>query len=83
MENQKEQLSLFTQEDFEPKDIKQAELTKVRTNLQESEVTACYTRNDCAYYIGTGNCSLHGDTVDCWDCDDYESIDDDDTEDDN
>jgi hypothetical protein len=78
----KDQLSLFAQKDSEPRDIKQAELTEAKTDLNEPQSTVSYTGNDCFYYMGAGNCAVHGDTMGCVDCDDYKSINDDDTEDD-
>lgn len=82
MENQNEQLNLFTEQAFEPRDIEQAELMKAKTNLEKPQVSVCHVGNDCFYYLGAGNCVLHGDTVGCMDCDDYKSIIDDDAQDD-
>lgn len=82
MDNQNEQLSLFSEKAFEPRDIEQAELMKTKANVEKSQVIASYIGNDCFYYMGAGNCAVHGDTTDCIDCDDYKSINDDDTQDD-
>ena len=81
MENRKEQSGLFTERDFRRRDIEQTELTIVKTNLDEPQVSVSYAGNGCVHYIGAGNCRLHGDTLGCEDCDDYKRMDDAATED--
>lgn len=82
MRNQNEQLTLFTEQAFEPRDIEQAELMKAKANLDRAQASAHYIGNDCFYYLCAGNCVLHGDAWRCDDCDDYKSINDDEVEDD-
>ena len=81
MKNQNEQLNLFTEQDFESRH-EQVEHKKPEFNLDLSHVFESQIGFDCFYYIGAGNCVLHGDTTGCSDCDDYKSINDDDTQDD-
>jgi len=81
MENQSEQLSLFSEKAFEPRDIGQAELMKTKANVEKSQVIVSYIANDCFYYMGAGNCAMHGDAVGCVDCDECKSTDDDDDHD--
>jgi len=83
MENQKEQLSLFTKEMFESRDGQQDEPRRAEANLGAQHFFVPWMGNDCVFYVGGGNCAAHGDFVDCLDCDDYKSVDDDDTQDNN
>ena len=82
MESQNEQLNLFTEQAFEPRDIEQAELMKAKTNPDKPQAIVSYIGKDCFYYLCAGNCVVHGDMGDCVNCDDYKSINDDDTQDD-
>ena len=81
MEKQKEQLSLFTEEDFKPRNTEQAEPMKAETNPKTQHFFIPWMGNDCVYYIGAGNCAATGEFVDCMDCDDYKSVDGDDIDD--
>ena len=80
MENQNKQKGLFTEQDFEPRDVEQ-ELMKSKANLENSQLIGYYTWRDCFYYLGAGNCVMHRDTTGCMDCDDYKSVFGDDIED--
>lgn len=82
MENQNEQLSLFTEQAFEPRDIEQVKPNKPQPNLSLSDVFESNIGCDCFYYLAAGSCVLHGDTTHCIDCDDYKSINDDTQDDD-
>lgn len=81
MENQNEQLSLFTEHAFEPRDIEQVENKKPEFDLDLSHVFESQIGFDCFYYLAAGSCVLHGDTTHCINCDDYKSINDDDIKD--
>ena len=82
MENQNEQLNLFTKKDFERRDIEQAGLMKAEANLETPHFFVPWMGNDCVYYVGAKQCAAHGDFVACMDCDDYRSSDDDTADDD-
>lgn len=80
MKNQDEQLGLFTKRDFEPRheqvEHKKPEFIRDLSHVFESQIGF-----DCFYYMCEGNCALHGDMSGCADCEDYKSINDDDTQD--
>ena len=82
MENHKEQLNLFTEKDFEPRNTEQAKPSKPEPSLSWSDIFESSAGYDCFYYVCRGACALHGDAVGWMDCDDYRSINDDDTQDD-
>ena len=74
MENEKEQLSLFSEEAFERRDSEQAELAKAKTNPGTPHFFVPWMGNDCVHYVGAQQCAAHGDFVACMDCDDYKSV---------
>ena len=74
MKNQNEQLGLFTEQDFEPRDIEQAELMKSKTDPGTPHFFVPWMGNDCVHYVGAAQCAAHGDFVECKDCCDYKSV---------
>lgn len=81
MKDQSKQLTLFTEEDFRPKDNKQERLSEAEVKLEKVLTGVSYIGNDCFYYLAAGACVLHGDAIGCRDCDNYKSINDDEDDD--
>lgn len=54
MENHKEQLNLFTEKDFEPRNTEQPKLSKPEPSLSWSDIFESSAGYDCLYYVCRG-----------------------------
>jgi len=78
MQQKDKQLSLFSNADFAPRSHEQGQ----SGGLSAHGMTIVSIGNDCFYYMGAGNCHIHGDAIGCEECDDYRSINQEDEDDD-
>ena len=73
MREQDRQAKLFSDADFIARNQEQAQSTRPKLDIGITLSTG-HCLVDCFYYIGAGNCYIHGDAIGCDECEDYRSI---------